>query len=108
MPLIFNGTSGLSELIISSGTGITPQGRLTLESGVPVSSTDQTGKATVYYTPYLGNLVPVYNGSQFIGKAISELSNDTTQSSTLDAGAAAAGPYQIQDCFVGIILELIV
>ena len=100
MPLIFNGTSGLSELIISSGTGITPQGRLTLESGVPVSSTDQTGKATVYYTPYLGNLVPVYNGSQFIGKAISELSNDTTQSSTLDAGAAAAGPYQIQDCFV--------
>lgn len=100
MPLTIDGTAGLSGLIITSGAGITPQGRLTLESGVPVSSTDQTGKATVLYTPYLGNLVPIYNGSQFEGKPISELSNDTTQSSTLDAGAAAAGSYQIQDCFV--------
>ena len=100
MPLTIDGTAGLSGLIITSGAGITPQGRLTLESGVPVSSTDQTGKATVLYTPYLGNLVPIYNGSQFEGKPISALSNDTTQSSTLDAGAAAAGPYQIQDCFV--------
>lgn len=30
-------------------------GRLTLESGVPVSTADQTAKTTVYFTPYAGD-----------------------------------------------------
>ncbi len=30
----------------------TPQGRLTLESGTPVIASDQSGKTTIYYTPY--------------------------------------------------------
>lgn len=38
-------------------------GRLTLETGVPVSTTDQTGKTTVYFTPYIGNKIALYNGS---------------------------------------------
>jgi len=79
---------------------VLPQGRLTLETGVPVSSTDQAGKATIYYTPYVGNVVPIYNGTEFIPTAFTELNNDTTASATNNAGAAAAGPYQIQDCFV--------
>lgn len=41
-------------------------GRLTLESGVPVSSTDQTAKTTVYFTPYKGNRVAIYNGSSWV------------------------------------------
>jgi hypothetical protein len=91
---------------VSGGTptwvanSVLPQGRLTLETGVPVSSTDQAGKATVYYTPYQGNVVPIYNGTEFIPTASTELSNDTTASATNNAGAAAAGPYQIQDCFI--------
>ena len=36
---------------------VAPGGRLTLESGVPVSSSDQALKTTVYYTPYLHNRV---------------------------------------------------
>jgi len=38
-------------------------GRLTLESGVPISSTDQTAKTTVYFTPYIGNKISLYDGS---------------------------------------------
>lgn len=36
----------------------TPQGRLTLETGVPVSTSDQTAKTTVYYQPYEGDYAP--------------------------------------------------
>lgn len=48
----------------NSNTGDTTfcNGRLTLESGVPISTTDQTSKTTLYYTPYIGNNIALYNG----------------------------------------------
>lgn len=39
------------------------QGRPTLESGVPVSSADQTAKTTIYFTPYGGSTVALYSTS---------------------------------------------
>jgi hypothetical protein len=39
------------------------QFRLTLESGVPVSITDQAAKTTIYCTPYKGESIGLYNGS---------------------------------------------
>lgn len=38
-------------------------GRLTLESGTPVSTSDLTARATLYFTPYRGNLLGLYDGS---------------------------------------------
>jgi hypothetical protein len=38
---------------------------LTLESGVPVSSSDQTAKTTVYFTPFLGNQVALFDGNRW-------------------------------------------
>lgn len=43
----------------------TPGGRLTLESGVPVSASDQTGKSTVYYTAYEHAFLPIFDGRRF-------------------------------------------
>jgi hypothetical protein len=37
--------------------------RLTLESGVPVSSADQLAKTTVYATPYRGNRIDLYDAA---------------------------------------------
>lgn len=37
-------------------------GRLTLESGVAVSTTDQSSKTTLYYTPHVSNLITLYDG----------------------------------------------
>lgn len=51
-----------------------PQGRLTLTSGVPVLTSDVTAAGTVYYTPYLGNSLPVYNGVGWTMSTFSELS----------------------------------
>jgi hypothetical protein len=42
-----------------------PGGRLTLETGVPVSSSDQTAKSTLYYTPYSGNRIDLWDGSMW-------------------------------------------
>lgn len=49
-------------------------GRLTLESGVPISTTDQTAKTTLYFTPYNGNSISLYDGSEWDLFSFSELS----------------------------------
>lgn len=50
-----------------------PTGRLTLESGVAVTKTDQTNKTSVFYTPYVGDLVPIYDGTVWKPTIFTEL-----------------------------------
>lgn len=57
-----------------SSAAIQSNGRLTLEPGVPVSSTDQVAKTTVYYTPYNGDLLSLYNGTSWGAYSFSEIS----------------------------------
>ena len=38
-------------------------GRLTLTSGIPVTTTDVTGATTIYYTPYKGTKIGLFDGS---------------------------------------------
>lgn len=63
-------------------------GRLTLESGVAVSTSDQSAKTTLYYTPHIHNVVSLYSGSVWETVAFSELSI------TL-AGLTASKPYDV-------------
>lgn len=51
-----------------------PQGRITLTSGTPVTTSDVTAATTVYYTPYVGDQVPISDGTKFYMYAFSELS----------------------------------
>ena len=44
-----------------SASVITPQGRLTLTSNTPVMASDVIGATNVYYTPYIGNQIPIYD-----------------------------------------------
>lgn len=37
-------------------------GRITLTSGVPVTTSDVTGATTIYFTPYKGNLISLFDG----------------------------------------------
>lgn len=53
---------------------VTTEGRLTLASGTPVTTTDQTAKTTVYFTPYKGNNVMLYTGSVWFSHNLTELS----------------------------------
>lgn len=62
----------------------TCEGRLTAESGVPVSSTDQTSKTTLYFTPYQGNRIALYTSSVWTMYTFSEI---TISLGTLTSGA---------------------
>lgn len=58
-----------------------PQGYLTPLSGTPILTSDTTN-GTVFYTPYLGNTVPVYNGTSFAAVVFSELALTLSASNT--------------------------
>jgi hypothetical protein len=50
-----------------------PQGRLTLTSATPVLAADVSAATAVYYTPYVGELVPLYNGTSTVPTEFAEL-----------------------------------
>lgn len=56
------------------GGGVVNGGRLTLESGVPVSTTDQVGKTTLYWTPFRSNRVQLWDGTQWTGYESAQIS----------------------------------
>jgi len=72
-----------------------PQGRLTLTTGVPVLTTDVTGAATIYYTPYVGDYVPIYNGSTWTMTQFAELSQALSDTAKSPAAAAANSNYDM-------------
>lgn len=49
-------------------------GRLTLTSGTPVTTSDVTGATSIYYTPYIGNQIGLYTGSAWVSYTFAELS----------------------------------
>lgn len=53
---------------------VIPGGRLTLESGVPVSTTDQTAKTTIYYTPFVHNVINLWDGANWVPTEFAETS----------------------------------
>jgi len=60
------------------------RGRLTLTSGTPVTTSDVTGATSVYFTPYNGDLVSVWDGTRWKLYQFTEL---TLALGTLTSGA---------------------
>lgn len=52
---------------------LVPQGRLTPTSGSPVISSSATGGGAVYWAPYNGDVLPIYDGTRFVPWEVSEL-----------------------------------
>lgn len=82
------------------GIAPTPKGRLTLTTATPVLTATVSAATTIYYTPYVGNLVPIYDGTNMVPTFFSELSNVSTDSSTGSAGPAVVGATKCNDLFV--------
>ena len=78
---LWNGSSWVS---VSAGSATTfparCQGRLTVATGVPVPTTDQTGKSTLYWTPCIDLLsvthgvISLWNGTGIVDVSITEIS----------------------------------
>lgn len=63
-------------------------GRLTLETGVPVSTTTQDNRTTLYYTPYVSGQISLYNGSAWVSCTFTEISASLS-------GLTATRPYDV-------------
>ncbi len=50
-----------------------PNGRLTLTSGTPIMSGNVTGASTIYFTPYEGNAVYLYDGQTWVAHELAEV-----------------------------------
>jgi hypothetical protein len=81
----------------ASGSGgiVPPQGRLTLVTATPVMASSQSAIATVFYTPYVGNQVPIWSGSAFVSTTFTELSQATTDTTKSPAAVAASSNYDV-------------
>ena len=71
------------------------QGRLTLTTALAVTTADVTGATTVYFTPYRGNLVELYDGTNWNVYEFSELSQATTDNTKSPAAVANSKVYDI-------------
>lgn len=89
----------------SDGAGATAdpsiaQGRLTLTTGVPITTSDVTAATTLYYTPFKGNLISTYSGSAWS-------TNPFTEKSISLAGLTAGLPYDVFIVDSTLALELL-
>ena len=70
-------------------------GRLTLTTAVPMPSSDVTGATTVYFTPYKGNVVQLYDGTTWLPYIFAELSQLTTDATKSPAAVAVSSNYDV-------------
>lgn len=83
-----NAANNAWEAYDTGGLGDMTGGRLTLQTGVPVSTTDQGAATLCYYTPYAHNLISVYDGAAWQVLTFAELSITLV-------GATASTPYDV-------------
>jgi hypothetical protein len=95
--------------VVAGGAAAPPQsqGRLTINSGTPVLGTPGNISATLIFTPYGGNIIPLFNGTSLVATAFPELNclnTDTTKN------PSPIGASKVNDWFVwldtGAVLRL--
>ncbi len=87
----------LSNVLAAAKLGNPFSGRLTLTTALAVTTADVTGATTLYFTPYKGDTILIYDGTNFVSYTFAELSQtaaDTTKS------PAAVANNSLYDIFV--------
>lgn len=89
---VINESGTVTDLQAGGGGGgtipLVCEGRLTLTSGTPITTSDVTAATTIYFTPYKGNRVSLYDGSAWQIHTFTELSLSLS-------GLAADSSYDI-------------
>jgi len=81
-------TAGWGQFAESALESVTPGGRLTLTSGTPVTTSDVTGATSVYYTPYIHDVISLWDGARWTPVVFTE--------QTLALGTVTSGlPYDV-------------
>lgn len=79
---------------------VLPGGRITPTTATPVLSSAASAVASVFYTPYLNNYIPIWNGTVWVPTTFSELTNTLANSAVGNAGPAAGAASKNYDLFV--------
>lgn len=74
-------------------TAVFPTGRLTLNAGSPINTGSVSNSSNVYYLPYIGASVPIFNGSQWTTFSFDDLTL------SLSSNAAHTGYHQADKNF---------
>ena len=73
--VVFDGTAwGALSGVIEPETPAIAGGRLTVQSGAGVPVTDQAAKSTLYFTPFNGNVIALFDGTRWHVHEFSEMS----------------------------------
>lgn len=83
--------------------GLTPQGRLTIQSGTPIQTADQLTKTTIFYAPFLGQYLPLYDGSDIRATSFLSGPTDDVGLSFVMAGSANWPIGSVFDIFATLI-----
>ena len=92
MSVIIDGDRGL---VVPSTSWMTPLGRLTLTTSVPVLISTVSASTSIYYTPYIGNAIPIYDGTNMLLYTFTELTNTTTNTTVNPAAVANNSNYDM-------------
>jgi hypothetical protein len=84
---VFN-SAGFNTAILGDPLPKVAQGRLTLTSNTPVTTSDVIGATTIYYTPYVGNCFAHYTGFAWVTIPFTQLSLSLS-------GLTANRPYDV-------------
>lgn len=85
----------LREALLLMTQAVPPGGRLTLTTGVGVTTSDVSAAGTVYYTPHRGTRLALYDGTRWVGKTFAELSQATTDATKSPAACANNSNYDV-------------
>lgn len=91
------GLADMDQYIAEMLMAVTPGGRISLTTAVPVTASDVTAATTIYYTPARHNRFPLWNGTRWVLETFTEISVATTDSTKSPAAVAADKVY---DCFL--------
>lgn len=93
--LAVTGATTLSSTVAGAYVPVEMSGRLTLTSALPVTTSDVTGATTVYFTPYKGNVLQLYDGTNWVTQTFTELSQLTTDNTKSPAAVANNSNYDV-------------
>jgi len=68
------GTAAADSAIVSNANSLMCEFRLTLTSGTPVTTSDVTGATTLYCSPYKGNRIALFDGTNWHMRSSAEFS----------------------------------
>jgi hypothetical protein len=95
MNWILKANSDAGAYALEFGAEVNPGGRLTVTTGVPVSVTDTSGAATIYYSPIRGNRIVLFDGTNWSAYTFSEVSQTLADTTKSPAAAVASTNYDM-------------